>query len=317
MKKNTVQSSGPNSPKPERPKDGRETVPAIFPGKEKVYDPSRRHFLKKTSKLVMTASAGIFTGGYAWLWEPRRLEVEHVHLSLPRLPKAFQGMKIAHFSDMHIGFHMDVSDMKRLSSALAGQKPDLICFTGDMVESRAEPLRECIPLLKAMQAPLGKYAVLGNHDYRGREYERLAQMYEEAGFTLLVNQHVTIERGGERIAIVGLDDALNGVPDPEEARRGLEKGTFALLLMHEPDYADYSKAYDFDLQLSGHSHGGQVRAPFIGALTTPRGSQKYIQGLYYTGEAGNSMPVYVNRGVGMTQLPIRFLCRPELTIFHV
>ncbi|WP_211746501.1 metallophosphoesterase [Paenibacillus sp. Marseille-Q4541] len=303
--------------KPVRRADGRETVPAIFPGKEKEHDPSRRRFLKKASKFALTASAGIFTGGYAWLWEPRRLEVEHVELRLPRLPKAFQGMKIAHFSDMHLGFHMDVSDMERLASALERQSPDLICFTGDMLEGRAEPMRECIPLLKAMKAPLGKYAVLGNHDYRGREYERLAQMYREAGFTLLVNKHVTVERAGERMAIVGLDDALNGVPDPELARKGLSKGTFALLLMHEPDYADFAKEYDYDLQLSGHSHGGQVRAPFFGALTTPRGSQKYIQGLYYTGEEGSSMPVYVNRGVGMTQLPIRFLCRPELTIFHV
>lgn len=316
MKETRVHSEQ-NDRKPVRPRDGRETVPAIFPGKEKVHDPSRRRFLKKASKLALTASAGIFTGGYAWLWEPRRLEVEHVELTLPRLPKAFHGMKIAHFSDMHLGFHMDLSDMERLASALARQTPDLICFTGDMLESRAEPMVECIPLLQSMKAPLGKYAVLGNHDYRGREYERLAQMYKEAGFTLLVNKHITVEREGEQIAIVGIDDALNGVPDPEAARKGLKKGTFAILLMHEPDYADIAKDYDYDLQLSGHSHGGQVRAPFIGALTTPRGSQKYIQGLYYTGEKEKSMPVYVNRGVGMTQLPIRFLCRPELTIFHV
>lgn len=303
--------------KPVRPKDGSETVPAIFPGKPKQHHPSRRSFLKKMMKLGLTAGAGLFTGGYAWLWEPRNLEVEHVNLTLPRLPESFQGMRIAHFSDMHLGFHMDKSDMERLAKAVREQSPDIICFTGDMVEAKAEPMAECLPLLRAMQAPLGKYAVLGNHDYRGREYKKLAQLYHDAGFTLLVNEHVTVEKNGDVIAVAGLDDALNGVPDPAAALDGLEADIFTLLLMHEPDYADIASGYAYDLQLSGHSHGGQVRAPFIGALTTPRGSHKYIQGLYYTGEEGASMPVYVNRGVGMTQLPIRFLCKPELTMIHL
>lgn len=104
--------------KPERPKDGSETVPAIFPGKAKQHNPSRRSFLKKIMKLGLTAGAGLFTGGYAWLWEPRNLEVEHVNLPLPRLPQSFRGMRIAHFSDMHLGFHMDKSDMERLAKAV-------------------------------------------------------------------------------------------------------------------------------------------------------------------------------------------------------
>ncbi|MGQ8874339.1 metallophosphoesterase [Paenibacillus sp. TSA_86.1] len=284
----------------------------LFPGEEKDHDPSRRMF--QLRKNVMTMVASVLTLGYA-LWEPKRLQINHIDLKLPSFPESFDGLRIVHFSDAHLGFHTGLNELSKLAAQIEKQQPDLICFTGDIVERQAEPMRECVPVLASMAARYGKFAILGNHDYRGRQQQDIRDMFHEAGFTLLCNQHVIIEQGREKIAVVGLDDALTGKPDPEEAITGLDESVWKLLLMHEPDYADYAVPYGFGLQLSGHSHGGQVRFPWFGAMTTPRGSRKYIQGLHYTSQS--QMPVYVNRGFGMTQLPIRFLCRPELTVLHL
>ncbi|PYE48241.1 metallophosphoesterase [Paenibacillus barcinonensis] len=284
----------------------------LFPGEEKDHDPSRRSF--QLRKMIMTLGASVLTLGYA-LWEPRRLQISDIHLQLPSFPASFNGLRIVHFSDAHLGFHTGVKELSRLAVRIKEQQPDLICFTGDMVERQAAPMRECVPVLASMTAKYGKFAVLGNHDYRGRQQQEVKNMFRQAGFTLLCNQHVVIEKDGDQLAVTGLDDALTGRPDPEKAVAGLGQHVWKMLLMHEPDYADYAAPYGFGLQLSGHSHGGQVRFPWIGAMTTPRGSRKYIQGLYYTPRY--HMPVYVNRGFGMTQLPIRFLCRPELTVLHL
>ena len=167
--------------------------------------------------------------------------------------------------------------MSKLAAQIKDQQPDIICFTGDIIERQSAPMRECVPILASMSARYGKFAILGNHDYRGRQQQEVMDMFREAGFTLLLNQHVVIERDNGKIAIVGLDDALTGEPRLDEAVSGLSGSEWRLLLMHEPDYADYAASYGFGLQLSGHSHGGQVRFPWFGAMTTPRGSRKYIQ----------------------------------------
>lgn len=292
--------------------DKNETEQPIFPGQEKDHDPSRRSTKLKTA--LMTAIATVFTGGYA-LWEPRRVEVTQVRLNLPKLPIAFDGLRLIQFSDAHIGFHTGVKQIEKLADLIQEQQPDLICFTGDIVERNAEPMRECIPALSSMQAKLGKFAIFGNHDYRGKQQEEVEKMFEQAGFTLLRNAHVVIQHHEDRIAIVGLDDALTGKPNLATAVEGLDEDIWKMLLMHEPDYADRAASNGFGLQLSGHSHGGQVRFPWIGALSAPRGARKFVKGLYYVG--WTKMPVYVNRGFGMTHLPIRFLCRPEVTVFRL
>ncbi|MCP1132076.1 metallophosphoesterase [Paenibacillus polysaccharolyticus] len=300
-----------NSPSRHSNGPNRSNAP-LFPGKEKDHDPSRRMF--QLRKHVMTVVASVLTLGYA-LWEPRRLQVNHIEIKFPSFPEAFNGLRVVHFSDVHLGFHTGRRELSKLAEQIKDQEPDLICFTGDIVERQSEPMRECVPILASMTARYGKFAVLGNHDYRGRQQQDVIDMFREAGFTLLLNQHIVIERGNEKFAVVGLDDALTGEPDLDEAVTGLSESVWKLLLMHEPDYADYAAPHGFGLQLSGHSHGGQVRFPWFGAMTTPRGSRKYVQGLHYTSKP--QMPVYVNRGFGMTQLPIRFLCRPELTVLHL
>ncbi|MDP4098459.1 metallophosphoesterase [Paenibacillus sp. P96] len=270
---------------------------------------SRRSFLKKaTAAAVGTAAVA---GGYAAVWEPGNLEITQFTLRLPKLPASFNDMRVLHFSDMHLGFFKNEDDMRRLATIIGGLRPDMICFTGDIVDDYADSMTGSVPILKSMSAPLGKFAILGNHDYRGIP-EGVEALYKKTGFTLLKNEHYVIHKDGESMAVVGLEDLLLSTPDPEAALQGLPYAMFKLLLMHEPDYADTAVRYGFDMQLSGHSHGGQVRVPLLGAVLTPPGGRKYVQGLYRVG--ADAMPLYVSRGVGMTHLPIRVLCRPEISL---
>ncbi|MDR9856719.1 metallophosphoesterase [Paenibacillus sp. VCA1] len=270
---------------------------------------TRRAFLKRSGAAIL--GAGMLAGGYAWLWEPRQLDVVRQSFRCPRLPVVFDGLTIALFSDLHLGFHTHESDMARLAEAIESESPDLVLFTGDAVDSRTEAMRDYLPLLASMNGALGKFAILGNHDYLG-DADRIADMLGISGFHVLRNAHGLVKRQGEAIAIVGLEDGIMGSPDPVQGLSGVPHGLFTLLMMHEPDYADTAAGYPFDMQLSGHSHGGQVRLPLLGAVLTPPGSRRYIMGTYAIGE--RSMPLYVNRGIGETHLPIRFLCKPELTI---
>ncbi|WNS43354.1 metallophosphoesterase [Paenibacillus sp. MMS20-IR301] len=269
---------------------------------------TRRQFLKRGAAAVF--GAGLLAGGYAWKGEPNRLEITRRELPLKELPSSFAGTKLVHFSDVHLGFNKDTRDLARLVKHIREEQPDLICFTGDIVDSYAEDLTDSVSILAELEAPLGKYAILGNHDYKNTEL--LTSLLAKSGFTVLRNQSYLIKQGGAVIAVAGLEDLLHGKPDPVAALKGVPDGCCTLLLMHEPDYADTAEGYPFHLQLSGHSHGGQIRLPFIGAPFTPYGSHKYIEGLYYT--ENKAMPVYVNRGFGETSLPLRFLCRPELTV---
>ncbi|AIQ54641.1 metallophosphoesterase [Paenibacillus sp. FSL R7-0331] len=272
---------------------------------------TRRQFLARGTSALF--GAGLLTGGYVWQGEPNWLEVTELELQLRQLPPAFAGTRLVHFSDVHLGFNKDAGDVKRLVKHIKEARPDMICFTGDIVDSDAEDLNDSVALLAELTAPLGKYAIFGNHDYKNTEL--LTRLLQSAGFVVLRNQSYVISRGGERIAVAGLEDMLKGNPDPAAALKDVPADMFTVLLMHEPDYADTAEGYPFNLQLSGHSHGGQIRLPLVGAPYTPYGSTKYISGLYYT--AAKAMPVYVNRGFGETYMPLRLLCRPELTVFSL
>lgn len=269
---------------------------------------SRRQFLTRGAATMF--GAALLGGGYVWQGEPNWLDITRMELALKNLPSAFAGTRLVHFSDVHLGFNKDSRDLAQLVAHIKEAEPDIICFTGDIVDSNAEDLEDSVALLAELSAPLGKYAILGNHDYKNTEL--LASLLQSAGFRLLRNQSYLIKQGGAVMAVAGLEDMLQSRPDPEAALKGIPEGTCTLLLMHEPDYADMAEGYPFDLQLSGHSHGGQIRLPFVGAPYTPYGSLKYISGLYYTEK--NAMPVYVNRGFGETYMPFRLMCRPELTV---
>lgn len=269
---------------------------------------SRRAFLRLLGSAALLPPA-------SWLYmtelELRWLQVERVNISVPRLPRAFHGLTIAQISDLHVGPYIGAEEVRAAVEAVMALNAEIIVITGDFVSSLLHDEARIIETeLAPLAAPLGVYGIMGNHDWwNDRKVVRRA--LEAAGQTMLQNARVPLTRAGETLYLAGIDDYWQGHADLPKTLNGLDVEAPVVLLAHEPDFADLA-ARDprILLQLSGHSHGGQVRLPFIGPLELPRYAHRYPLGLQKAGE----MWVYTNRGIGVTGLPVRFNCRPEVTL---
>jgi predicted MPP superfamily phosphohydrolase len=239
---------------------------------------------------------------------------------LGRLPQALDGFTIAQISDLHFGFFLGEDHIRKVVDAANALRPDFVALTGDFVnapylESKARLLKAahsalpCGRALAGLRPRLGLAAVLGNNDFYC-DPDIVAHHLESAGLPVLRNRALALERGGARLWIAGIDDALHEANDIPRALHSVGEREPVVALVHEPDIADVMCKYPIDLQLSGHSHGGQVRIPGVGAPILPGMGRKYPIGLQ---RAGN-MAVYTNRGIGTTILPVRVLCPPELTL---
>lgn len=247
--------------------------------------------------------------------EPKLLKVKEQEIITSKLTLN-KPLKIVQFSDVHLGQGYTLTDFKRVVNKINELKPDLIIFTGDLVDDNKNFSEEegAVALLKNLEATYGKYAVYGNHDHGGNGTKRYARMMKNSGFTLLKDSKETIIlEDGQQLSIIGIDDIVLGHPNFDLAFKGIEATDFNLFVSHAPDVVDKVKVQPIDLQLSGHSHGGQVRLPFIGAPFTPPYGQKYVKGLYSVKENSN-LYLYVNSGIGTSQLPYRFMNRPEITL---
>lgn len=276
---------------------------------------TRRSFIKHIYKFgvgsVILSAMGF---GYARYLEPKQLKITRRYLQSTKIPASFDGIKMVLFSDTHLGFNYSVQQFTDLLSLINEEAPDIILFTGDLMDApnKYKEIGKITQLLKELRAPLGKYSIYGNHDHGGYGTEIIKMIMKEADFELLINRHKKLyNKMNEYIYISGLDDGLLGKPDPQKTLQGIESTVYSILLSHQPDLVDTIQNYSVDLQLSGHSHGGQIQLPFYGPIFTPIGATKYIEGLYQVG----STELYVNRGIGTTRMPFRFLCPPELTIF--
>jgi predicted MPP superfamily phosphohydrolase len=278
---------------------------------------TRRSFIKRILGGIL-AIGGAGAGGYYYAHEiePKLLEVTRHTISNPLLPKGFDGLKIVQFSDTHVGFQYTLAQLNKLVSKINSLEPDLILFSGDLIDDPYgfEDTGQIIEVLASLKAVLGKYAVYGNHDHGGYGSDLYKQIMEEAGFTLLLNEARSISLlDGSYIHIAGVDDSMLGKPDIAAAIQDIPQDSYKILLSHAPDLADTASDYNIQLQLSGHSHGGQVQIPFYGPLVTPPHAEIYPEGFYEVGTS--KMTLYVNRGLGTTRLPFRFLSKPELTLF--
>jgi predicted MPP superfamily phosphohydrolase len=275
---------------------------------------SRRSFLKQAGLAIGGLSlAGIGTSVHAFFFERFWYEIRQVKLEFPNLPAAFSGMRILQFSDIHLGHFFDNERLAAVIERLGSLYADLICFTGDLFDVNiGNDSERTTSQLATLEAPLGKWACLGNHDYWAGS-SPVTRILEKADFQVLNNASQTIRRGGETIRIAGIDDWLKGKPNLDLAVGGPPDSEFTLLLAHEPDIADLTQRYPVDLQLSGHSHGGQISLPVISSFAAPPKGRKYIAGLYEF--PGSGLKLYTNRGIGTTIIPFRLFCRPEITVF--
>ncbi len=272
---------------------------------------TRRRFLKLALGGAATAGLSAIGGvGYTTLVEPRWLALERVDVPLPGLPASLDGFTIAQLADLHRGPEVTQEDIASAVELALRQEPDLVVLTGDYVTGSADYAPSCAKALSSLLASGDVLACLGNHDH-WTDANVVAGALAGAGLTVLRNAAREVADG---LWVAAVDDVWERHADLERALEGVPAGSMVVLLAHEPDYADQVAAVGrVSLQLSGHSHGGQVRLPFIGAPLLPYLGRKYPAGLYRVGE----MWLYVNRGVGLIAPAVRFNCRPEVTLLRL
>ena len=280
---------------------------------------TKRTFVKRVAGSILAMFAA-GSGGYYYAKEveTRMLDVNRHSITHPKIPIGFDQFKIVQFSDTHLGFHYSLHQLTKVVDRINKLNPDVVFFTGDLMDepNKYNHYEEIIPILSNLKAPFGKYSIYGNHDHGGYGTDIYREIMNNSGFVLLQNQHQEIKLlDGSSIYIIGLDDAMLGKPDIEMAVTGIPVDSYNILLAHEPDLADAALPFNIQLQISGHSHGGQVKIPFVGPLITPPYSEKYYEGFYELGIDDQTLTLYVNRGLGTTRLPFRFLSKPELTMF--
>jgi uncharacterized protein len=271
---------------------------------------TRRQFLRIAGGLGIAAGIpGAAEVGYATRIEPRHVVMEERPIRLPRLPTAFEGFRIALFSDLHLYPFTPlqvVEDAVRLANSF---QPDLVILAGDFVWLYVDAAFDLVPVLSRLNPARGTFAVLGNHDHlKGPEI--VAKALAEAGVQLLRNRGMTIQLGRDSIYLAGIDSVWTGQPSPVAAFKNYRGNLASIVTVHEPDFIRYiAPRFPVDLQLSGHSHGGQVRLPIVGALILPPWGEIYDMGLYQVGNA----QLYTTRGIGTIGVNARFNCPPEVT----
>lgn len=260
---------------------------------------------------IITTSVGYY---YAKYIEPHLLSFTEHTLKSQLIPKSFHGMKILQFSDLHLGYYFSLQHLSQIVSKINAVKPDIVLFTGDLIDNYQTYTDTpfVASILKNIQAPFGKFSIYGNHDHGGYGTEYYEHIMRESGFELLLNSEKRIRLlDNSEISIFGLDDILLGKPKIKETLQRARKNIYNIVLVHEPDIAPQIATYPVNLQLSGHSHGGQVQIPFLGAIITPALAKNYVEGFYRI----QDLALYVNRGLGRTRVPFRFMAKPEITIF--
>lgn len=293
---------------------------------------SRSVFLKRTALVLGATTLGGFLYG---ITNRYNYQVRRVKLKFDNLPNAFKGTRIVQISDIHSGSFDNHEAVLRGAKKIMDEQPDIIFFTGDLVNDRADEIQPYKDIFSQLKAPLGVYSTLGNHDYgdyaqwpspeaKVANLEWLKSTHGEMGWKLMMNEHVVLEKDDDKIAIVGIENwgAKAGFPkygDMSKAYQGLDEKNipFKILLSHDPSHWDnevQQKYPDIDLTLSGHTHGMQFGIEIPGFKWSP---VKYVYknwaGLYQKGK----QHLYVNRGFGFLGYPGRLGILPEITVIEL
>jgi predicted MPP superfamily phosphohydrolase len=273
---------------------------------------TRRSFLGYAA-----AAAGLGLATYSGTHARHEFEITHRTLPIHNLPDAFQGFRIVQMSDIHLEEYTEAFFLERMVAQVNALAPDLVLITGDFISDGPRPPSVAwraaglgAEILSTLKAPQ-RFGVLGNHDVSVGAEHVIAPL-EAHGTPILVDSYTPLERGRDVLWLCGANDAATRTPDLDFAIPANPRAP-VLFMCHEPDYVDkvvhHPRFPLIDLMLSGHSHGGQIRLPFIGPLILPPMGQKYVEGLFHFGH----MQLYVNRGIGTVGLPFRLNCPAELT----
>jgi uncharacterized protein len=276
----------------------------------------RRWTRRAAIKLAAASAAAVGLGSFAYgVMAREQFAVSRVEVKITDLPGEFSGLTIAHLSDIHHGRFTGLEYIKECVEAVNRLSPDLVALTGDFTFGGRRYLGPCLEALKGLKARVGVYAVMGNHDhYLGAR--EVARSIRYGGFNLLIDAVDRIEVGGSKLWLLGVDDLLCGDTDISQLMRGLPSAEPRIVFSHNPDFIEEFAAREkhIDLMISGHTHGGQIRFPLIGAphISSDYG-QRYAIGLNRKG----SMQVYTTRGIGTIVIPARLNCPPEIVLYKL
>lgn len=272
--------------------------------------------MKRIIKLSLFLTLIIFLiYSYARFIEPKLIAIKTSKITSQYISKELSNIKIVQFSDTHISDYFTIKDLMKTVKKINKLNPDIVLFTGDLIDNYSESTidsKKISYVLSLIDATLGKYSVYGNHDYGGGATRIYKEIMNDAGFKLLINDSVYLKE--YNLTITGLDDALFGNPDIDNITKFINKGAYNILLCHEPDIIDYIADYNFDLAISGHSHGEQVKIPFMDDIILPPLAKTYVKGMYEL-DSDREGKIYVNKGIGTSKIPFRFLAPPEITLF--
>jgi hypothetical protein len=283
---------------------------------------ARRRFLERTA-LAMTA-APFVAGAYGMFYERLDLEITHRRIKMPRLPRAFEGFRIAQLSDIHIGPFMSAEEIRRYVGIVNGLKPELVALTGDFVTWDPSTQFAVVDALAGIKAPFGVYGCLGNHEMWAKVEDSITSLFARRGIRILRGERSLVSSGGEAINLLGVDYQSRSPMGPRGQRlvreyllgvdRLMAPGTANILLSHNPNTFDRAAELGIDLSLAGHTHGGQVTLEFVHPDLSPgRVITAYVRGWFE--KPGGQL--YVNRGIGTIFVPIRFGSPPEITLFQL
>lgn len=264
---------------------------------------------------LLVAGAGALVGGagiYAGAIEPEWLETTRVTVPIRDLPGAFEGYRVGVISDLHYPRNITEAFVRRASRQLMAERPDVIVVPGDFADGHtpSSVVPDLSDVFSELDAPDGVWGCLGNHDIALNKQGVIREM-RRTPIQVLVNDHVTLRRKGERLILVGVDDLLYGQLDLGKAMWGVPDSVPTVLMCHHPDFAEENPwGLRVDLQVSGHTHGGEVVLPLIGETFLPsRYGAKFREGLV----EGAKQRVFVTRGV-CSPRHFRFLCRPDVAV---
>jgi predicted MPP superfamily phosphohydrolase len=289
---------------------------------DEIQSPGRRVFLERTAGAV--AAAPFVAGAYGALYGRLNLETPTVRIRLPRLPRAFEGFRIAQLSDIHIGPFMTEAEIRKYAGIANSLRPELVVLTGDYVTWDSYTQQPVVSALSGLRAPFGVFGCLGNHDAWAHVLDSITAIFRQTGITILRSQRASIALGPDSLNLIGIDytgpfhmseqageaawrrlPGVGRLADPERVN---------ILLSHNPNTFDGAAELGIDLSLAGHTHGGQAALEFISPEIAPsRLVTPYVSG-WFGKPVGQ---LYVNRGIGTIGTPIRIGAPPEITSFEL
>lgn len=271
----------------------------------------RRQFLRG---LVAAPLLGVAaTAAYARLIEPYHYWVSETDVFIRDLPERFEGFRITQLTDIHHSRILGIEEIRRMVSLAQQTRPDMFVLTGDYTTSYRRFIEPCAEALSQLNAPEGLWAVLGNHDHY-TDPELTTRALRRQRIEVMDNYHTTLQRGPDSLQLSGIDDWTWNAVDWTRAFSGLNSDTPTVLLSHQPTVLDLPQTQNVSLIVSGHTHGGQLRLPFVGAPAKYATKDlKYDRGLFSRGET----QLYVSSGTGVIGLPLRLGVRPEIAVLRL